>query len=355
VFGRIDEMARQIDGLQGCDVTTDSGSHHRVALACFEAGLHVLIEKPLALTMRGCNAILRAARQRGRVLSVAENYRRDPINRLARALIQDGAIGTPQLMLELNLNGGNAIAITPWRHQKLSGTIAIDDGVHHADILLYYLGDAATVYGEGQILQPVRYKAPGAGGPGGFYAKWSDSIPDQVDATGEDTALAYLRFRSGARALWVNSRAAMGHTQAQRIVYGSRGALSSPGDRKGLPLSVEIGGRMVEAAAQPDMVPSYRLPPLEAQLFGGERVWRYDGTFNEIDARLLAQEYDEFARCIQTGSAPEVTGEVGRRAVALVNGVFESGLAGRPVTLDEIEAGTLDAYQQEIDKHWGLI
>ena len=52
---------------------------------------------------------------------------------------------------------------------------------------------------------------------------------------------------------------------------------------------------------------------------------------------------------------PEVTGEVGRRTVALVNALFESGLAGRAVTLDEVEAGAVDAYQREIDEHLGLV
>src|SRR5918911_582485 len=91
-----------------------------LAQSCFAAGLHVLCEKPLALTMRGCNAIIAAAHAAGRVLSVAENYRRDPINRLARALIADGALGTPQLMLEISIGGGNRMLITPWRHDKLT-------------------------------------------------------------------------------------------------------------------------------------------------------------------------------------------------------------------------------------------
>ena len=354
VCERIEELAA-VDGLRGCDITTDAGSHHRVATRCLEAGLHVQVEKPLSLTIRGCDAIIAAARERGLVLSVAENYRRDPINRLARALLVDGAIGTLQFMLEVGVGGGKQIAITPWRHHKLTGTIVMDAGIHNADIMLYYLGDVVTAYGEGRITQPIRYRAAGEGGPGGFYAKWSRDFPEQLEATGEDALFGSLHFASGALGTWIAHRGAIGHSQGQRTVYGSNGSLSSPGDRQGAPLTVHVDGRTITDGAMLDLAPSYRLPPLEAVLFGGERVWRYDGPFNEIDWKILAQEYHEFATCVLTGTTPEVTGEVGRRTVALVNALFESGLARRAVTLDEVEAGAVDAYQREIDEHFGLV
>ena len=65
VFADIGEMAREIPDLRAADVTTDTGSHHAVATACLEAGLHVLCEKPLAVTVRGCNLIIETARQQG--------------------------------------------------------------------------------------------------------------------------------------------------------------------------------------------------------------------------------------------------------------------------------------------------
>ena len=99
VWTDLGEMLRNEDRLEAVNVTTEVGSHHHVAVACLEAGKDVQVEKPLALTLRGCNEIIEAARRTSRLLSVAENLRRDPINRLVRSLIEAGAIGAPQLII----------------------------------------------------------------------------------------------------------------------------------------------------------------------------------------------------------------------------------------------------------------
>ena len=69
---------------------------------------------------------------------------------------------------------------------------------------------------------------------------------------------------------------------------------------------------------------------------------------------MIALEYHELASCIRTGSQPEVDGAAGKRAVALVYALFESQIAGRPVTIAEVESSAVDAYQREIDDHLGL-
>jgi len=355
VFTDLGEMTRAMPEIQGVDVVTDVAGHHRVAVACLEAGLHVQCEKPLAITMRGCNLIVDTAKRQGKILSVAENFRRDPINRLVKALIGDGAIGTPQLMVELTVGGGNRMTITPWRHQKLSGTVALDVGVHNADIMQFYMGEAVTVYGEGRLYERIRYRGEGSG-PGGWYAKWAHQVPEQFEATGEDAVFGYIRFASGAIGQWIQHHAGHGQRLQGRYVYGSKGSLTCPGDRNGRPVRLHLdGGKEIVDEAILDYAPSYRLSPLAAQLFGGERVWTYEFPFQVTDSKILALEYHEFGECIRTGRPPEVTGEVGRRDVALVNAAFESGLLGRPVTITEVEQVEVDAYQREIDEHFGLV
>ena len=355
VYTDLNQMAREMPEILGVDVPTESGTHHAVASACLEAGFHVQIEKPLALTLRGCNLVLETARRTGKILSVAENYRRDPMNRLVKALIEDGAIGTPQLMVETSIGGGNRLFITPWRHQKLRGTLTIDAGVHNADIMQYYLGKPVIVFGEGRLYEKLRYKTDSAG-PGGYYAKWAAQVPEVTEATGEDALFAYIRFENGAIGQWIFHAAGHGKPARGRQVYGSKGSLTCPGDRNGRPVILHFDdGKDINGEAILDYAPSYRLSPLAAQLFGGERVWSYEFPFADTDAKLLALEYHEFGECIRTGSQPEVTGEVGRQAVALVNAAFESGCLGRAVSIEEVIRVDVDAYQREIDAHYQLV
>ena len=103
-----------------------------------------------------------------------------------------------------------------------------------------------------------------------------------------------------------------------------------------------------------EYAPSYRLSPLAAELFGGERVWTYSLDLNEVDPRIVATEYHELGECVRTGAAPEVTAEEGRADVALVYAPFEAGRLGRAVTLDEVIDGRADGYLREIDEMLGL-
>jgi predicted dehydrogenase len=237
---------------------------------------------------------------------------------------------------------------------KHTGTIAVDAGVHYADIVRFYLGEVRTIYGEARIQEKIRYNT-GSAGPGGFYARWSSDFPDQIEPTGEDALYAQLVFDSGAIGHWIDDNAGHGLPTRVRHVYGSAGSLECPGDRNGKPNVVHLddGTRIADAAIL-ELAPGYSLDPLAAELFGGERVWTYSLEFNDTDGRLLALEYYELGACVSSGTAPEMTLEEGRRDLALTYAPFESGLLGRPVTLDEVLSGAASAYQTELDARLGL-
>jgi len=355
VFTDAATMVRETDGLEAATCTTDSGSHHRVASDLLDLGLHTLCEKPLALTIRGCNRIIGAAERSGNVLSVAENFRRDPINRLVRALLDDGAIGERQFIMETSVRGRDTLFITPWRHQKLTGAITLDAGVHSADILQYYFGDATTVFGQTRLFEKTRVTRETAG-PGGFYAKWASNLPDSIEATGEDALFGLITFANGTLGQWVDHYAGHGQPFAHRMVFGTRGSIAAPGDRNGRPVRLVLDdGTDITDERVLEYAPSYRLEPVAATLFRDERPWTYGFDFATTDRKLIALEYHELARCVRTGTRPEVDGEMGKRDVALVYALFESQVAGRPVTIAEVESGTVDAYQREIDEHLGLV
>lgn len=357
VFGDAEQMVREVEGLEAAACTTDSGTHHHVAAALLELGLHTQCEKPLAITVRGCWKIMNAAKRAGKVLAVAEQFRRDPINRLARALIDDGAIGEPQFMMEVRVHGGNTYAQTPWRHTRGGGGIILDYDAHTADILQYYLGTVESVYGRVRLFEKKRYK----GGPtitSGYWEQWKPGMASVIEADSEDAMFGLLTFENGAMAQWVGHHAGHGQPLRMRTVFGTRGSFATQGDRDGRPIRLVLDdgtdladGRILEYA------PSYRLSPLGATLLGNDRPWRFDDAldFLSIDAKLVALEYHDFAESIRSGGQPEVDGAKGLRAVALVCAAFESDRAGRPVRISEVESGMVDGYQREIDQHLGLM
>jgi len=354
VFADMAEMVRQVPDVQAVDITTDARAHHVVASAAFDLGLHVLCEKPMALTIRGANRILAAQRRAGKTLSIAENYRRDPMSRLTRALIDAGAVGTPYLYLDISVGSGDRIVITPWRHQKNMGGMLLDGGVHNADMMLYYLGDVRQVFADIRLWETTRRKAEG-GNVGGFYERWAAEMPDTITATAEDTLVSVVDFVRGTMCQWTQSYAGHGQGFGRRMLFGSRGSLVPGGTRNGVSPVVHIDGEgEITGDGLLDLVPDFQLDEITARLFGGERMASYQMPFPEADRKLLAIEYYELADCIVSGRVPEVDGLMGRRAMALCYAAFESGVHNRPITLAEIEGEEVGSYEAEINAELGL-
>ena len=106
-------MAAALPGLRAVDVVVDPCFHEEVVCQALDLGLHVMVEKPMAITVKGCLAMMEAAERNGRLLSVAENFRRDPSARLVNHLLRQGRIGTPYMATFHHLSGGDRVFITP--------------------------------------------------------------------------------------------------------------------------------------------------------------------------------------------------------------------------------------------------
>ena len=348
-------------GVVAVDITTTPRYHHTVAVEAIERGWHAMVEKPVGLTVRASNRIRRAAERSGKIVSVAENYRRDPMNRLGKALLDAGVIGSPRLMIHNSMGGGDQMTISVWRHQKNQSGVLLDVGVHFSDILEYYLGPVRTVYAQTRLHEPVRYN-PAAGpaglsssNPAGVYGKWQKEMPAQFEATAEDASYATLLFENGAVGQFIEDHAAHGQGVWTRQIHGSAGSLELPPDRSGQLITLHKKDGSVCDESLLDLVPEFHLEPIIAALFGGERLWGYDFPFPVTDRKLIAAEYGELGRAIESGGSIEVDVSQGARSVALTYAMLESGVAGRALTMEEVLAEEVDGYQLEIDEELGLV
>ena len=354
VVAKMDELVAL--GVKAVDITTTPRFHHALAVQALHNGFHAMIEKPVGLTVRASNIIRKAAAEKNLVMSVAENYRRDPINRLAKALIDGGILGQPRFMLHTSVGAqGNQMLISVWRHQKDQSGVLLDVGVHFADIMEYFMGEIKSIYAQTRLYEKIRHNPAGAGekpqsAPNPIYAKFQRAMPADFEATAEDACFATVNFASGAIGQYIENHAGHGKGIWCREIHGSKGSMDMPNDRTGHYLVLHrLGHAKIDDERILDLVPDFHLDTATATLFGGDRLWKYEFPFEQIDRKLIAVEYDDFARGILGERPVEVDLSQGTRSVAVSYSILESGVAGRLVTLDEVLNEELDEYQRDIN------
>ena len=353
----VNDLSQLVDlDIQAVDVTATPKYHHTIIQETLRNGWHTMVEKPMGLTVRACNLMKQAVNDSGLILSVAENYRRDPINRLAKALLDANIIGTPRFLIHHTVGGADQMLISVWRHKKNESGVLLDVGVHYADMMEYLLGEIESVYAKIRLHEPIRQnRQSGASDPAGVYGKWQREMPTEFEATAEDAAYATLQFKSGAVGQYIEDHAAHGEHLWKRSIHGSLGSLDLPGDRSGQRLTLHRDGQNpVDDQNLLDLVPEHRLDEATAVLFGGDRLFEYRFPFPETDRKLIAIEYHELGTCIQQGRRPEVSAHEGARAVGLSYSLMESQVAGRAVFVDEVCDDQVNAYQAEINEHLGI-
>lgn len=347
--------ARKV-GAVAVDITTVPQVHHSLAAEAIDLGCDVMVEKPVGLTVAAARELAAAIEGTDRILSVAENFRRDPMNRLVKALIDADVLGTPRSFMQHSAGGGDLMVISTWRHQKDESGILLDAGTHYTDIMEYYLGPVRSVYAQMRLFEKTRHNPVATGGespsdPGGVSKKSQALMPAEFEATADDALFAILNFESGAVAHYTENRAEHGRAVWSRSVHGSAGAVEIPKDRSGQPLVLTLDRtRTLTGEEILPLVPDFELDDATAALFGGRRAATYDLGFGGADQALLAVEYAEFGQSILTRKAPEVGFEEGLRAVAVCYAMMESGdEGGTIVEVDDVMNGSIAGYQASID------
>jgi predicted dehydrogenase len=361
IYTDFDEMIASIDDLAAIDITTDTRMHHSFAIAAMKAGVSVLTEKPMGLTMRACREMAETAERTGQVLSIGEQYRRDPMNRLTSALIDAGVIGKPGFAMKVSLSGGSALMHnTGWRALKSrAGSVIIEQGVHEADLLIYLLGNIKEVYSATGLLTPNRVRQDMNPTLKKYYGhRVEDELGEEknVEIDQEDTAMSTIKFENGMIGQLTITNASHGYAAGMNSIHGDKGTILLPPTRTGKPPIVHIEGRDEPMSHQEmlDAVPDWSLDSITAPFFENKtRMASYDVPFEAIDRILVAIELHELALAIENSTSVEVGPEEGMQALGVIYGILESGLAGRNVAVSDIIDGSINDYQQSIDSEIG--
>jgi predicted dehydrogenase len=138
-LGSHEELPGLVDAVL---IAAPNAYHERIALPLLQAGVHVLVEKPMARTASECDRMRAAAESGGAVLAVGHDFRHFPVARFAKELFAGGTLGTVRRVALRQSAGGrwpyaSAAVLSP----DAGGGVLIDFGVHLLDLLLWWLGD----------------------------------------------------------------------------------------------------------------------------------------------------------------------------------------------------------------------
>jgi len=282
-----DDYRRMLENadIAAVDVYSSVFSHHSIALDSIAAGKHVMLEKPMAVTVNACKKIVDAARANNVRLAVAEVVRFDVGTRVAKWAIENGYIGEPQMIVQNNVfarkplvssspTTSKASTEVHWRQSKLlgGGGVFFDMGVHHFDAIRYLCGEVEEVSG---LIRTMGQTENAADHP----------IVD-------DTYFCHFKLEKGA--IGIISFSTAGHGESSsidggRVIYGSKGCL------KGDMIITDNGERMLFSDILKHEIPD----SMKEKYFpGGITEW-------------FALETLDWLRSIKEERDPEVSGVEG--------------------------------------------
>ena len=336
IYAAPEEALAADEQIEAADVVTGNLSHDAVVIPLLQAGKDVQLEKPLGNTVARGQKIVAAVERSGRVLAVAENNRRDPMNRLLSYIVREGFIGRPHFALQVQLSSNRGIVATPWRHTIANGGLLLDVGIHQAYMLEMVLGPLKTVSGRGQRILDRR--------------RWTraDGSSEDLKVESDDAFTATLEFASGVQGTWTLVFGTVGANQWQRTICGAEGAVDGSPDRSGQPLRLRRDGETLSGDALIAALPDFHLNDIETRLFGAR-----PGSYNcgdQTDRKLIAAELADFIDAVRQRRSPEVGAALGLRAVGVVYAVLESIHSGAVVEVEDVLCGKVRSFQDEVEE-----
>ncbi|MCJ8329606.1 MAG: Gfo/Idh/MocA family oxidoreductase [Lentisphaeria bacterium] len=271
IYKTVDELLAS--GIDAVVISTPNTFHAPLTIQALKSGIHVLVEKPMAVSFTEADAMIREAKKRKKILQVNQSFRYDPPHVKVKELIDAGTIG--DIIHMRCIRAGANSPDKGWSpgakwfvQSKFRGGLIMDIAVHLADYMGWCCGKAKTVY----ALNKTRIKG--------------NDVPDNV------TTL--FDFESGATGVlelsWTLPVGA-GSTE----IYGTKGSIFMGDDKPGIQLV--LTGKKAKI----------------------------------VKAKKVPTSHQCFVDAINGKASTPVPGEVGRHALAYCLAIEDSGKSGKAV------------------------
>ena len=308
---------------------TSHAVHHQVAEASLGADKDLLTEKPMAVSVRAARRMCELAEAHERILGVFQSGRYMPRFRHLQWLFESGRVGQLQIMLIGSVGArwapDRVVADTPWRHRRVEGGgISLDVGVHRLDWVRGLAGEIRDIQARTAIIEPLRW---------GHDAQ--ERLTQRVECDAEDTVYASFATEAGMTGELTASWAGRGG-----------GTMFGTGD-----VYYASGGRVSGDEVTSEDGTTANLAELYERECPPERKER-DFPLGLTDTFALAQY--EWLQAVRERRPPETSGRDALASLACAFAVLEAAEAGRRIEVEEVASGSLDAYQQAINEHFGI-
>jgi len=274
-------------------VATNSGWHARIAIEALTSNKHVVLEKPIALSLREADHMIRLADERGLIVQVCHQLRYRPLMKKLKELVDGGALGRI-LMASAKLRvhrSPSYYQASSWRGTwEHDGGMLLNQGIHVIDLLLWYLGQPARAFGE-------------------ISSRHSGKET-------EDIACGILTFPGGAKAMIeANTVTLPDNLEQSLFLLGEQGTVS-------------IGGKRL------DRLERWHV---EGEPHAAEEAWRL---LEHRDEHI--EMYRAFASACHGEPASDLIPlSEGRRALESIFAIYASAAEAQAITLPLAEFSTL--------------
>lgn len=281
-------------------IATESGYHPEIAIYCMEKGKHVIVEKPMALSIKDADKMIETAKKNNVKLCVSHQNRfNQPIQKLRRAVEENrfGKLinGTARILWNRNMN---YYTQAPWRGTwELDGGTLMNQCIHNIDLLQWMLGgEVDTVYAQ------------------------CDTFIRDIEA--EDFGAIVIRFKNGAIGIVEGSACVYPKNLEETLsIFGETG-------------TVAIGGLAVNKF----------------------ETWNFADEKDTLEELLREQEGDpdtvygfghtplfkDMIDAINNNREPLVSGEQGKKGMAIILAAYKSRLTGMPIKFPLDDFSTME-------------
>jgi len=284
------ELLRRAD-VDVVDVVLPTDLHHAVSIAALRADKHLLLEKPMALSLDQCDDLVRVAAERRRLLAIGHEFRLSSLWGKVKELIDSGVVGEPQYVLvELSRNPYRQGA-SGWRYDiDRVGNWILEEPIHFFDLARWYLQST--------------------GEPERVYAAANSRQPDHPEL--QDNFSAIVHFTGGAYAVISQTLSAFEHHQTVKVT-GTKGALWAGWS----------------GALDRTRHPTFFLKAFDGETLQDVHIEKITGEVFELEDQIAL-----LVAAVREGAPLSATGEDGRWSVAMCLAAAESVARREPVALD---------------------